>query len=167
MAARGTPVTLVARSADLLAAMAAETGCQALTADTADPGQRTGRIDRAEQAYGPLDVVVNIAGTCAAGSTLTMGGEQMAALFQLDLLAPAELCRQALPGMVERGRGHVVNVSSGFSTFVAPGLVPSWASKAHLTGGCVRSSRAPMSARRWPSPGRCVPGCTPTSSASA
>lgn len=49
-----------------------------------------------------------------------------------------ELTRQALPGMLTRGRGHVVNISSGFATVNAPGLAPYCATKAglsHFTGG--------------------------------
>jgi short-subunit dehydrogenase len=51
----------------------------------------------------------------------------------VNLLAPAELVRQALPGMVARRRGHVVTVSSGFSTVTGAGLTPYASSKAGLS----------------------------------
>jgi uncharacterized protein len=137
-AAAGARVTAVARGEEALGRLSAETGAHALPADLADPDQRHGLLARAEEAYGPVDVLVNVAGIDGAGSTLTIEADRMAELFQVNLLAPAELCRQALPGMVARNKGHVVNVSSGFSTFVVPGLVSYSASKAglsHLTAG--------------------------------
>jgi len=135
---RGATVTLVARTAEPLEILASTLKGRALPADLADPAQRDGLVARAEEAGGPVDVLVNVAGADGVGSTLSIEADTMEQLFQVNLLAPAELCRQALPGMVARGRGHVVNVSSGFSTVVVPGLVSYSASKAglsHFTGG--------------------------------
>jgi uncharacterized protein len=53
--------------------------------------------------------------------------------MQVNFLAPAELCRQAIPRMLERGGGHVVNVSSMAGLSVLPGIVSYSASKAALT----------------------------------
>lgn len=131
-------MTLAARSAEPLDRLAGRLGGQALVVDLADPGQRGDLIGRAEAAGGPVDVLVNVAGMDAVGSTLQMSAAQMSALFHVNLLAPAELCRQALPGMLDRGRGHVVNVSSGFSTILAAGLTSYCSSKAglsHFTAG--------------------------------
>ena len=138
-AQRGAVVTLVARSADALADLAAETGGHALPADLTDRGVLRGLVARAEQQAGaPLDVLVNNAGFDAARSMLELSEDDVADIVALNLHAPIELSRQAMPGMVERGRGHVVNVSSGFSTVNAPGLTPYCATKAglsHFTGG--------------------------------
>jgi short-subunit dehydrogenase len=138
-AQRGAVVTLVARSADALADLAAETGGHALPADLTDRDALRGLVARAEQQAGaPLDVLVNNAGFDAARSMLELSEDDVADIVALNLHAPIELSRQAMPGMVERGRGHVVNVSSGFSTVNAPGLTPYCATKAglsHFTGG--------------------------------
>jgi uncharacterized protein len=137
-ARRGATVTLVARSAGPLSELAAETGGHALPADLADRTQVDGLIARAEQQVGrPVDVLVNNAGLDAAGSFLTLTEDDLADLVAVNLAAPLELARQVLPGMVQRDRGHVVNVSSGFSTVNTPGLAPYSASKAglsHFTG---------------------------------
>ena len=64
--------------------------------------------------------------------------DEIEQVVALNLLAPAELCRQVLPGMLARGHGHLVNISSmaGVATF--PGLAAYGATKAgltHLTSG--------------------------------
>lgn len=133
-AARGAHVTLVARSAGLLRERAEALGGTALPVDLGDRAARADVVARAEQLSGrPLDVLVNCAGVDALGGLLEIDAASMAGLFEVNLLAPAELVRQALPGMVARGRGHVVDVSSGFSTVSAPGLVPYAASKAGMS----------------------------------
>ena len=133
-AARGADVTLVARPSAELDRTSSAAGGRALPCDLADRSARDGLVGRAEQAAGrPVDVLVNCAGLDEAAGLLQVTAEQMAGLFEVNLLAPAELARQAVPSMVARGRGHVVDVSSGFSTVTSPGLVPYAASKAGLS----------------------------------
>ena len=133
-AARGATVTLVARSEGPLRERAAALGGHALPCDLGDREQRGDLVARAEQGAGrPVDVLVNCAGLDAVAGLLEVTAEQMRALYEVNLLAPAELVRQVLPGMVARGRGHLVTVSSGFSTVTAPGLVPYASSKAGLS----------------------------------
>ena len=133
-AARGATVTLVARSADALREQASQLAGHALPCDLAQPAEREGLVARAEQAAGrPLDVLVNCAGLDSVAGMLEVDAASMRQLYEVNLLAPAELVRQAMPGMVARRRGHVVNVSSGFSTVTGPGLVPYASSKAGLS----------------------------------
>lgn len=135
----GAVVTLVARSRGALEEHAAEVGGHPLPADLAQAAERRDLIGRAErQADRPVDVLVNAAGVDAVAPVVDLDAETLEQVFQVNLLAAAELCRQALPGMLARRRGSLVNVSSGFSTVVAPGLTPYCASKAglsHLTAG--------------------------------
>lgn len=131
-AARGATVTLLARSP--LEDRAAELGGHSLAVDLSSRTDRAGVVARAEaQAGRPLDVLVNCAGLDNLGGLLEVDAERMAELFEVNLLAPCELLRQALPGMVARNRGHLVDVSSGFSAVSAPGLVPYAASKAGMS----------------------------------
>ena len=133
-AQRGGTVTLVARSGDALHERAARLSGHALPCDLADAAQRADVVARAEAlAERPVDVLVNCAGLDAVAGMLEVTAEQMRSLYEVNLLAPAELVRQVLPGMVARGRGHLVTVSSGFSTVTAPGLVPYASSKAGLS----------------------------------
>ena len=131
----GARLTLVARSTQPLAALAADLGTRA----TAHPADLTDRatlrtlIDTVEQAHGPVDVLVNNAGTETVGHLTDLSADDLEHLLALNLLAPVELCRQVLPGMTARGRGHLVNISSlaGVATF--PGLATYGATKAGLT----------------------------------
>ena len=133
-AARGATVTLVARSEGPLRERAQALGGHALPCDLGDRAQRGDLIARAEQAAGrPVDVLISVAGLDQVAGMLEVTAEQLQALYEVNLLAPAELARQVLPGMVARGRGHLVTVSSGFSTVTAPGLVPYASSKAGLS----------------------------------
>jgi short-subunit dehydrogenase len=134
----GARVALVARHRDALEALAAQVDGTVLPADLTDRDDRRHLVQRAEAAGGPVDVLVNNAGTERAGHLATLSADDLEHLVTLNLLAPAELCRQALPGMLRRGRGHLVNVSSlaGVGTF--PGLAAYGATKAgltHLTSG--------------------------------
>jgi len=138
-AARGATCTLVSRSEAALREQAGTLAGHALGCDLADPAARAGLIARAEGLAGrPVDVLVNCAGVDGIGGMLEVGAEQLRELYEVNLLAPAELVRQALPGMVARRHGHLLTVSSGFSTFTGPGLVPYASSKAglsHFHGG--------------------------------
>ncbi len=129
----GARVTGVARDAEAVAALAAETGGTSLAADLLDRDALRGLVARAEEAAGPVDVLVNNAGVDLTGAFTDLGADDLERLVSLDLLAPMELTRQALPGMIERGRGHVVNVASLAGVAVFPGLVAYSACKAGLT----------------------------------
>lgn len=133
-AERGAEVTLVARSeAPLRQAAAAHAG-HALPCDLADRAARADLVARAEQIAGrPVDVLINCAGLDEPAGLLEVTADQQADVFEVNLIAPAELVRQVLPGMVARQRGHIVDVSSGFSTLTSRGLVPYAASKAGLS----------------------------------
>lgn len=138
LADAGARVTLVARHRDALDSVAGRIDGHALPADLCDREQRRGLVVRAEAAVGPVDVLVNNAGTETAAHLADLTADDLEQLVALNLLAPAELCRQVLPGMLARGRGHLVNVSSlaGVGTF--PGLAAYGATKAgltHLTSG--------------------------------
>jgi short-subunit dehydrogenase len=132
-AAAGGRVTLVARTAAAVEGLAAETGGTALVADLAGADGRAGLIARAEEASGPVDVLVNNAGVDATGALSAIDPADLERLVAVNVLAPMELTRQALPGMIDRGRGHVVNMSSLAGTAVLPGMVAYAASKAALT----------------------------------
>lgn len=138
LSAAGARVTLVARGRDALESLALEVEGLVLPADLCDRDQRRTLIERAEALDGPVDVLVNNAGTETAAHLADLTADDLEQLVALNLLAPAELCRQVLPGMLARGRGHLVNVSSlaGVGTF--PGLAAYGATKAgltHLTSG--------------------------------
>ena len=92
-----------------------------LVADVRDRGAVESAVALAEEELGPLDVLVNNAGTLAAIGPLA---EVDPADWWLDVetsLRGTLLCTHAvLPGMLERGRGRIVNVSSYAGTRPGP-----------------------------------------------
>jgi short-subunit dehydrogenase len=136
---RGATCTLVSRSESALREQAVSLAGHPLVCDLADPSARAGLVARAEQTAGrPVDLLVNCAGVAGIGGLLELTPEQLRELYEINLQAPAELVRQVLPGMVARRRGHLLTISSGFSTFTGPGLVAYASSKAglsHFHGG--------------------------------
>ena len=138
LARAGARLTVVARHREPLEELALATGGRALVCDLADRTARRELVTRAEGTSRPVDVLVNNAAVEVAGHVADLDADELEGLLTLNLLAPAELCRQVLPGMLGRGRGHLVNISSmaGVATF--PGLAAYGASKAgltHLTSG--------------------------------
>lgn len=133
-ARRGAQLLLVARPSDQLEAVAERTGGVAHPCDLTDLDALPALVERA----GPVDVLVNNAGVSGVGWYLDRTLVEIDQVVTLNLLAPMHLCRLVLPGMIERGRGQVVNLSSMAAVFAPPGLASYGASKAglsHFTAG--------------------------------
>jgi len=114
LAAAGARPLIAGRDPARLQAVAQETGGLALAADLAAADGPAELAEAARQAAGPggIDVLVNNAGIGWAGPIEQMTAEQAASLIAVDLTAPIQLTRLLVPGMVARGHGHVVFVSS-------------------------------------------------------
>lgn len=133
LAARGARLTLVARPSTELKELAEELEGVQLPADLMDLDNVAGLVARAEEQNGPLDVLVNNAAIQLPGALSEIDAVTMRGQMSANLLAPMELMRQALPGMVERNRGTIANVSSLAGEFAVPHLPCYSASKAGLT----------------------------------
>ena len=83
---------------------------------------------------GPLDVLVNNAGVMPSGRFLEQSDELIAAQIEINYWGVVHGLRAVLPGMIERGRGHVVNVASMAGKVAVPGLAPYCASKFAVVG---------------------------------
>lgn len=118
LAAEGAAVGLVARSVDDLRAAATslrdEHGVPTATApaDLTDRDDLEAATRRVRAELGPVDVLVNNAGIMGPCPFHLRDTQEIERGVRLNLLAPLLLVRRLLPGMVERGRGHVVNISS-------------------------------------------------------
>jgi short-subunit dehydrogenase len=110
LAAEGARVLLSGRRAELLEEIRARLGESAdcLPADLAEAESAARLAGRA----GAVDVLVANAGLPAAGRVEEFTPEQIDRALDVNLRAPVQLTRALLPGMLERGRGHVVLVSS-------------------------------------------------------
>lgn len=112
---RGARVTLAARSADDLAAVRHSIGSDrvaTVAGDVTSQEDREAMVAEAEAAFGPTDVLVNNAGIEAILPFPEYTEEDIHALVATNLDAPIQLCRLVVPGMLARGRGHIVNVAS-------------------------------------------------------
>ncbi len=107
LCAEGLQVHALARSADALDALAQRTGCIPHAIDVTDLAGVTRLMGEVE-----FDILVNNAGVDRPGSILKSTAEDIDLILDVNLRAVLQLCRLALPGMVARDRGHIVNISS-------------------------------------------------------
>lgn len=108
LAARGASLTLTGRRAELLEPLAAELGGSAVAADLADPAAPARLLADA----GQVDVLVANAGLPGSGALTSFSEEQIDRALTVNLRAPMMLAHALTPGMVGRGRGHLVFMSS-------------------------------------------------------
>jgi short-subunit dehydrogenase len=117
LAREGAALALLARRAGDLEQVAAalrETGARvlALPADVTAGDARRAALARLEAELGPLDVLVNNAGVESEGPFADLDADTIARTIRLNVEAPIQLTREVLPGMLARGRGHVVQIAS-------------------------------------------------------
>jgi NAD(P)-dependent dehydrogenase (short-subunit alcohol dehydrogenase family) len=99
-----------------------------VAADLADP-EATLRL---AQAAGDVDVLVNNAGIFPFGATHEVAIELVRTVLEVNVTAPFALTAALVPGMLTRGRGSIVNVSTMVASFGNPGMSAYGASKAAL-----------------------------------
>ena len=99
-------------------------------ADVAEPDSITAAV----QGFGPIDVLVANAGIAHYLPFVEMPPELIERLTRVNWLGTAYTVKAALPGMLERGRGHVVIVSSGAGIRSFPGAAVYGATKAAQRG---------------------------------
>jgi short-subunit dehydrogenase len=125
LAAAGARLLIAGRDPARLRAVADQTGGTALAGDLAAPDGAAGLAAAAQEAAAALpplpgaarstagiDILVNNAGLGWAGPIGDITAEKVTELVAVNLTAPMQLTRLLLPGMVARGRGRVVFVSS-------------------------------------------------------
>jgi short-subunit dehydrogenase len=108
--AKGARLLISGRRSDQLDQIAAALGGrpQPLPADLSAPGGAAALAERA----GAVDVLVANAAVPASGPVTEFTPEQIDRALDVNLGAPLQLTRALVPGMIERGRGHVLFVSS-------------------------------------------------------
>ena len=127
----GAKITLVARRADRLHALAAQLPGETnvLPRDLSDGD--TSWLAEAEAALGPIDVLINNAGLQTIGRTQDMDLDKAEQLLRVNLHTPLRLIHAVLPQMTEHG-GTIVNISSLAALAPPAGMLWYNASKAGL-----------------------------------
>ncbi len=103
----GLEVHALARSADLLQELSVRTGCIPHAVDVRNLDALTKLA--AEMSF---DILVNCAGINFPGSITTATAEQVDAEIAVNLQSVLHLVRLLMPGMLQRDRGHIINISS-------------------------------------------------------
>ena len=129
LCAEGAHVLLVARrpgpldeALDECRRAGADSGARVdrLAADVGDPHAARAIVERCEERFGGIDVLVNNAGTTSTRPLEDLRDEEWHAQWELNVMAPLRLMREAAPRMTPRGAGRIVNVAS--SSGKRPGL---------------------------------------------
>jgi short-subunit dehydrogenase len=143
-------LVLVARRAGRLEALAEELRAAhpTLTVDVrpCDLGDMAA-LDRlaagVEADHGRVDVLVNNAGIGQIGLFEDSGVDQLDLMLRVNVLGLTRLTRRVLPGMVARGRGAVLMVSSGFGLTWMP-LFSAYVGSKHYVTSFAESLRAEL-----------------------
>ncbi len=130
LAARGAQLILTGRRADVLEPLAAEVGGRALAIDL---GERDA-AERLAQEAGVVEILVANAALPASGTLVDYTLEQIDRALEVNLRAPIALAKLLSEGMVARGHGHLVFMSSLSGRAAAGGSALYSATKFGLRG---------------------------------
>ncbi|MEY2432181.1 MAG: hypothetical protein QOC92_1906 [Acidimicrobiaceae bacterium] len=134
-AAEGASVVVTGRDAGRGETVAAACGRNAafLAADLSRPDAADALVVSTVARFGGLTVLVNNAATAEPdGPVADLDDERWRAILDVDLLAPARLCRAAMPHLRACGHGAIVNISSRVATRASRGLAAYTAAKGGL-----------------------------------
>ena len=102
-------------------------------ADVADYAQVDGAIDAVRRRFGPVDILVNAAGIQGPiGPTASLDPRAWAEVVQTNLVGVFHCCRAALPEMIARRSGKIINISGGGAGHSRPNFSGYAASKVGL-----------------------------------
>ena len=129
----GQPLVLAARRKDRLEALAGQLGnARAVAIDLAEPGAAQRLLDDVATNGGHVDGLINNAGFGLWGRFPDQAPERLDAMIDLNVRALTDLTRAAVPGMIERKRGRILNVASTAAFQAGPGMAVYFATKAYV-----------------------------------
>jgi short-subunit dehydrogenase len=117
LAGQGVHLALAARSADKLDGLAAELSASGMKAiaiptDLTQAAERIHLFESAQAALGPIDILINNAGIENSQRFISKTPAELEQVITTNYTASVMLTHLALPGMLARKRGHVINMSS-------------------------------------------------------
>lgn len=128
-AAGAKALTVVDIDADRLTAVADDLDALAIVANLRDEREVERIVTETDAAHGPVDIF------CSNAGILTLGGpevptDEWQAIWDINVMAHVHAARAVLPGMLERGRGHLVNTASAAGVLSQIGSAPYSVTKA-------------------------------------
>lgn len=133
LSGEGAKVALAARREDALrgvqAGLEAGAGSLVYPTDVTDLGQVRALVERAEAELGPVDALVNCAGVMYYTLMKNVRADEWERTVEVNCKGALNCVGAVLPGMIERGRGHIVTITSDAGRVVFPGLAVYSASK--------------------------------------
>ncbi len=139
LAANGWDLVLVARGVEPLETLAATlrkqygVSVEVLPADLGDPEQRALVAERIADRAHPIDRLINNAGFGTIGPFHEQTAESQVGMVDVNVTAVVALTHAAIPAMLERGRGSILNVSSIGGFQASPAFAVYAATKSFLT----------------------------------
>jgi len=127
---RGANLILTGRRVEVLEPLASELDARALAVDLAAPAE----VERLVAEAGDVDILVANAALPASGALSSFTVEEIDRALAVNLRAPIVLARELAPAMVERGRGHLLFMSSLSGKAATPGTSLYNATKYGLRG---------------------------------
>lgn len=106
----------------------------AVQSDVSDPDGAEKLVGEVEDTFGSIDGLVNNAGIMPSSPLVEMSDDEWTAVLKTNLFGPFYCSQAALPGMLQRGSGSIVMISSRLGQVGWPELAHYSASKAGLLG---------------------------------
>ena len=143
LAERGARVAIFARSREKLVHIAAPFAERMLTVagDVAELAHVERLFAACESRFGHCDIVVNNAGMIDVASLIDTTLEEWRRMFAVNVDGVYLACRRALPSMIERRSGAIVNVAS-ISGIIGPEKFPGWVSYCASKGAVISLTEA-------------------------
>lgn len=109
---------------------AAEIGCDGMACDVTNETQIAALVEATETKHGPIDVFCSNAGAGGSGLLTDAHNDVWQRQWELHVMAHVYAARAVLPGMIERGRGYLMNTASAAGLLAALGSGPYTVTKA-------------------------------------
>ena len=108
---------------DVLQEVADSIGADAVVTDVSDENAVKTLVDVAEDRYGQIDILCSNAGIMVKGGP-EVANEDWERIWQINVMAHVYAARAALPGMIQRGEGYILNTASAAGLLTQVGSAP-------------------------------------------
>jgi 3-oxoacyl-[acyl-carrier protein] reductase len=155
LAAEGANVLMVARDEERVSRAADDIGAEWIAIDVTEPEAAARIVAACAEQMGGIDVLVNNAGTSFARALDELADDDWQGQWDLHVMGPMRLMREAAPRMAARGGGRIVNVCS------SAGKRPSLTNAAYSVTKAAQLSLSRVFADQFASDGVLVNAVTP------